>query len=145
MNDDSDDNIASILGITPIKEVRGQIVNYDRPEADNSLSPVEQLNADREYARTNLYSAIENGVKALEDITEVARQTQQPRAYEVIATLIKTLSDVNKDLVSMSANKVKETDSETQPNESKTINNNLVFNGTTSQLADLLKQQSKDN
>ena len=142
--DDVDDGIASILGITPIKEVRNaQIVSYDRPEADNSLSAKEQLDADREYARTNLYSAIENGVKALEEITEIARQTQQPRAFEVVATLIKSLSDVNKDLIGLSSDKVKDNKVE-EPTESKTINNNLVFNGTTSQLAELLKQ-TKDN
>lgn len=138
----SDDKIANSLGLTPIKEVQGQIVDYDRPEADNSLEVKQQLDADRDYARTNLYAAIENGVRALEEITEIARQTQQPRAFEVVANLVKTISDVNKDLVDLSTKRVeatKPTDSQ-QTTESKTVTNNLVFNGSTSELQEFLKQ-----
>lgn len=142
MEVDNDDGIASALGITPIKEVRNsQIMNYDRPEVDNNLSAKEQLDVDREYVRTNLYLAIEHGVKALEEITEIARQTTQPRAFEVVATLIKSLSDINKDLIGLSSDKVKDTKTE-EPTESKTINNTIVFNGSTK---DLLAAITKNN
>lgn len=135
-----EDKIADALGITPIRQVEGQIVSYDRPEADNSLEAKQQLDADRDYARTNLYSAIENGVKALEEITEIARQTQQPRAFEVVATLVKTLSDVNKDLVDLSSKRVTGSNpKDSNPDEPKTVTNNLVFQGSTSELAELMK------
>ena len=136
----SDDKIANSLGLTPIKEVQGQIVDYDRPEADNSLEVKQQLDADRDYARTNLYAAIENGVRALEEITEIARQTQQARSFEVVATLIKTLSDVNKDLVELSTKRVTDSNPrESTTDEPTSVTNNLVFQGSTSELAELMK------
>ena len=136
----SDDKIANSLGLTPIKEVQGQIVDYDRPEADNSLEAKQQLEADRDYARTNLYAAIENGVRALEEITEIARQTQQARSFEVVATLIKTLSDVNKDLVELSTKRVTDSNPrESTTDEPTSVTNNLVFQGSTSELAELMK------
>lgn len=134
-----EDKIANSLGLTPHDTFNGQIVSYDRPEVDNSLEINQQLEADRDYARTNLYVAIENGVKALEEITDIARQTQQPRAFEVIATLVKTLSDVNKDLVELSSKRAAEVNKDTTP-QTQSITNNLVFQGSTTELQDLLKQ-----
>lgn len=61
----------------------------------------EQIDKDYEYTRTNLYNIIERGTEALEEVLEVAKQSQQPRAFEVVSTLVKTISDANKDLLEL--------------------------------------------
>ena len=54
---------------------------------------------DIKYARENLYHLAERGRDALEDLLELANQSQHPRAFEVVGQLVKTLSDTNKDLL----------------------------------------------
>jgi len=58
-------------------------------------------NKDYDYARVNLYSIIEKGKDALDGALRVAEQSEHPRAYEVVGTLLKNLSDVNKQLLTL--------------------------------------------
>jgi len=37
--------------------------------------------------------------RAVDELAIIARDSQHPRAYEVMATLIKNMSDMNKDLL----------------------------------------------
>lgn len=54
---------------------------------------------DYKFARKNLKNAMEIGNEALEDLIEIAKSSQQPRAYEVIATLVKNVSDASDKLM----------------------------------------------
>ena len=54
---------------------------------------------DYKYARENLYNIIERGSDALNELVEIAGQSQSPRAYEIVGQMIKTLTDANKDLL----------------------------------------------
>ena len=56
---------------------------------------------DFKYARSNLYDIIERGSEALNNIVDLAGQSQHPRSYEVVADLIRTLSQTNKDLLEL--------------------------------------------
>ena len=49
-------------------------------------------NNDYEYSRETYYELIEKGKDALENMIEVARESEHPRAYEVLATMIKNVS-----------------------------------------------------
>lgn len=89
---------------------------------------------DYEYARGNLINIIEKGNEALDGILDVAGMSQQPRSYEVAATIINTLAAANKDLLEITKKK-KELQGEKSPT---TINNNL-FVGSTTELQKLLK------
>ena len=121
----NNDPIADALDLTPIQEVL--------PKQISQVTPVE---SDYDFARSNLINVIDKGREALDDMLGVAQMSQQPRAYEVIATLIKTLSDSNKDLLELSK-KVKELKSDDDQGP-KTVNNNL-FVGSTAELQKLLK------
>ncbi len=94
---------------------------------------------DLDYARTNIYSAIENAQKGLESISNIADCSQHPRAYEVTAQYLKTIAGLNKDLISIS--KDKKHVKETGPVENKSgghITQNL-FVGSTKELGEVLK------
>jgi len=99
-------------------------------------------NDDFEYARGNMLSILERGNGALDSLLDVADQSQHPRAYEVVATLIKTLADANKDLLELQK-KNKELKKVEDNNTPKTINNNL-FVGSTTELQRLLKKHDQE-
>ena len=51
--------------------------------------------------RTNLYELLGDGKEAIDGILKVASEGDAPRAYEVVATLLKTVADINKDLMDL--------------------------------------------
>jgi len=100
----------------------------------------EDINDDYQYARENLYSVIEKGTEALDSLLELAKVSEHPRAFEVVATLSKTLMDANKDLLSVQK-KVKELQKEEEDAGGNTKQNvtNALFVGSTAELQKMLK------
>jgi hypothetical protein len=97
-----------------------------------------QVDADFEYARENMMEVINKGQEALFDLMDVARQSQHPRAYEVLATMMNTMVGASKDLLDLQAKKKKimEEDPTASPQQ---VTNNL-FVGSTAELQKYLKQ-----
>lgn len=97
-----------------------------------------QADADFEYARENMMEVINKGQEALFDLMDVARQSQHPRAYEVLATMMNTMVGASKDLLDLQAKKKKimEEDPSASPQQ---VTNNL-FVGSTAELQKYLKQ-----
>ena len=56
-----------------------------------------QISDDFEYARENMMEVINKGQEALFDLMDVAKQSQHPRAYEVLATMMSTMVGASKD------------------------------------------------
>ena len=85
----------------------------------------------------NMKELIEKGFESLDGIMKVAEAGDSPRAYEVASILIKTISEVNTDLINMhkttadalGANKVV-----------KNTTNNSIFVGSTRDLQNLINQ-----
>jgi hypothetical protein len=128
----NNDPIADILDITPISHHRAaDVVILD--EVANNVS------TDYEYARGNIINILEKGNEALSDMIQFAQQSQHPRGYEVVATLIKTLSETNKDLLELIK---KKKDLETTQEGPTNVQNNL-FVGSTNELLKLLKNNGK--
>ena len=125
------DEIGKSLGLTPLPEVI-PVSQANKPIVVKDDQAAEK---DYQYARENFYNVIEKGTHALEDMIEVARASEHPRAYEVVSTIMKTLVDANKDLVQMSDKKVER---EAKVEKPGTVNNNL-FVGSTADLQKVLK------
>lgn len=126
-------DISNALNMVPLDNVE------DKPLVTIQQSSTSQIDDDFEYARGNLIAAIEKGQEALTGIVDVATMGQHPRAYEVVATLIKSVSDANKDLLELQKRK-KELKGETAPT---SINNNL-FVGSTADLQKLLSRKADE-
>lgn len=124
------DTIGDALGLTPMQEVLPKV----KRESIDSVT-------DYQYARGNMLNILEKGNQALDGMLDVADQSQHPRAYEVVATLIKTLADTNKDLIDL-AKKTKELERLDGVEAPQTINNNL-FVGSTTELQKLLKKSNE--
>jgi len=116
------------------KDVIGQTLNLPDMPAKSRITDLTPKIAtdDYEFARSNLYDLINKGSHALEDIIDVAKQSESPRAFEVVTNLLKTMVDANKDLLELAKKqKQLEDDKDEGP---KTVNNNLYLTS-----ADLLK------
>lgn len=100
----------------------------------------DQDEKDYEAARQNIYRVIETGANALDELAQVAAQSQHPRAYEVLANLVKTMVDANKDLIQL-----KKTKAEVEKINNKTTSSgqtnikNSIFVGSTAELQKMLK------
>ena len=97
-----------------------------------------QISDDFEYARENMIEVINKGQEALFDLIDVAKQSQHPRAYEVLATMMSTMVGASKDLLDLQAKKKKimEDDPSASPQQ---VTNNL-FVGSTAELQKYLKR-----
>jgi hypothetical protein len=75
----------------------------------------------------------------MEKLSQIADQSQHPRAFEVLATLMKTMLDANKDLLDLQK-KIREISASDAPtNENaKQVTNNL-FVGSTADLQKVIE------
>jgi len=104
----------------------------------------EDKNSDYEYTRETLYDLIEKGREGIEEMIEVARQSEHPRAYEVLAGLIKDTAQTSEKLMDLHR-KIQQLDQMMLPapeKQSSTTNN--LFIGSTTELQRMLKDLNKE-
>ena len=99
------------------------------------------IKSDYDYWRETYYDLLEKGRQSLEDMIDVARASEHPRAYEVLSGMIKNLSEVNDKLMDLNK-KNKDISKEEMKQVAHTTNNN-VFLGSTADLQKLLKQEGE--
>jgi hypothetical protein len=128
--------IHNALDLIPIEHSRAQGVIPNSSVDDNG-----DITNDFKYARENLYSVIEQGNHALEQMLDVARASEHPRAYEVVSTLMTTLVNANKDLLDLSKKKKELITKDLL--DPKTVNNNL-FVGSTADIQKILRDMSDE-
>ena len=97
---------------------------------------------DYEYARNNIREIIEGGKKTLEDISDVANQSEQARDYEVTTQLIKALVDANKDLMDLAEKRSK---MKPKSQERSNVTNNNLFVGSPTELLDMIRNNTTDD
>lgn len=125
------DPIANSLGMEPLE--------IAKPITQVLPAVKAQKNDDYEYARQNLYDIIEKGQNALEDIIDIAKQSESARAFEVATNLIKTMAEANKDLLNLAKAK-KDLEKQDVPEQKNITNNNLVL--TSADLLKMIKDKS---
>jgi hypothetical protein len=105
------------------------------------VAPARERDQEDDYqlARTMMRKLIYKGEDALDDAVELAKNSEHPRAYEVAGQMIKTMSDVAKDLLNLQ--KQAKDLSRKEEEEVKQIGtqNNIVFAGSTQDLIKMLK------
>ena len=102
------------------------------------MSGLKNVDNDYEYSRETYYELIEKGKESLELMIEVARESEHPRAFEVLSGMIKNVSDVNDKLMDLNIkNKGIKEDKKALPQQGNTTNN--VFIGSTSDLQRMLQ------
>jgi hypothetical protein len=123
----------------------GAALNLTPLATDNAVKSIvakahdDSAKNDFEMARSNIHEVIQNGTYAMEKLSQIADQSQHPRAFEVLATLMKTMLDANKDLLDLQK-KIREISASDAPtNENaKQVTNNL-FVGSTADLQKVIE------
>lgn len=101
------------------------------------------IDDDFDQARLALKQMIAKGQSAVEDISNIARQSDNPRAYEVTGELIKTVAETAKDLLQLQKQKRElEIVKKEEPKQIGT-QNNIVFTGSTNDLLRLLNKENE--
>ena len=87
---DSNDKISEALETTYKAEV-----SDIKKEVKEIQLGADKADVDFNLTRKNLKELIDRGSEAIDGILKIASEGDHPRAYEVAATLIKTVSEVN--------------------------------------------------
>lgn len=97
---------------------------------------------DYDLARNTLREVIVQGRTALDDVISLARSSEHPRSYEVAGQIMKTMSDVAKDLLTLKKQKLDLESPKNSPlNPQIAQQNNIVFAGSTEDLLKMIQQQ----
>jgi len=124
------DEILEITSLVPSSEMKPNSPPRVKPKIDGRDDDI-----DYNYARENYYNLIERNQDAVEEMLEIAKQSEHPRAFEVVGQLIKSGLDANKELMALHKTK-KELSIEKGPTQ---VTNQAVFVGSTAELQKLLK------
>lgn len=134
----NNDPISTAMNMIPI--------NTDQQVAeliDNALD--DSAKNDFSMARSNLMELIQTGTLSLERLAEIAAQSQHPRAFEVVSTMINTLVNANEKLLQLQE-KIRDLNAMDGKGPSagpRVINNNL-FVGSTKELLKTIKDMSNN-
>jgi hypothetical protein len=97
---------------------------------------------DYNTSRNTYIELIEGGKESLDLMIQVARESEHPRAFEVLSGMIKNIADVTDKL--MDLNKKHKDVTREEKLEQKQITNNNVFLGSTTDLQRFLKNDESE-
>ena len=101
---------------------------------------------DFRYARENMYHIIERGRDAMDELLEIAKAEESPRAFEVFGQLLKNMTDTQEKLMELHRKKqIIENDGERQEVTKAQNVTNALFVGSTADLLKLVKRETKQN
>lgn len=127
-------NLAKLFNVNEPKEINV------KPAAGGTFDN-NNFQKDYEFVQSNLKDLLGNGTIALESALKVATESDSPRAFEVVAILLKTMADLNNNVLDVHKKAKDTTASTTKISQT----NNSVFVGSTKDLQNLLnKDRSTD-
>ena len=127
-------------GLNKVFEVGTDLVEVEKE--NKKVDVPDEIDNDYKYARENLYGVIEKSTDALDNLIDLAKASEHPRAFEVVAQLTKTLVDANKDLLDIQK-KVKDLKREDRKENTKNVTNAL-FVGSTAELQKMISGKNND-
>ncbi len=104
-----------------------------------------EIDVEEDYikSRENYYKIFNQGVDAMQYALELAKQSDNPRAYEVYGQLMKNTSEVNDRLIDLQKKMEELKAIERKGNPTKVTN--ALFVGSTSDLQKLIKNKKKED
>jgi len=130
-----DKNMEQIFDVIPSEDVKktpkAAVVHYNEPDLKEDLTDAYQ------QSKENLQGIIDQGKEAMEEILNVAKAGQHPRAFEVYGTILKNMVDANKELLNIQK-QMRDISGAKKDNVGTKIDK-AIFVGSTSELNKLLK------
>lgn len=137
----TNDALSEALGIENAVEI---IPPSKSPEPIiNTPHEDDDIKADYNLSRRTFRDLINKGNQAMESLTDLAKESESPRAYEVLATMMRTVADTTKDLYDLQkkTKDLRGQDKNDQPN----VNvEKAVFIGSTADLLKKIKEEKSD-
>jgi hypothetical protein len=140
MKKDKDTILASLeKNVLPVKhEIAGPTGSPVGPSHDEIVLHAEE---DYKFARERIKKLIDTSDEAISTMHALASDAEHPRAFEVLAGMIKTAADINGQLLGLQKERkkiIQVDDKRGQPVVPNTTNN-AIFVGTTTELQKLLR------
>ena len=98
-----------------------------------------KVESDYQRVRKQFYDLADQGDEAIELMLELARESEHPRAFEVLGQLIKNNAEIGEKILKLHKSK-KEQDDDGTPTLGSPTNNN-VFIGSTAELQKMLRDE----
>ena len=129
-----------------IPTITGDVVenttNVVEKKTESNLDVISKdLMDDYEQSRKQLKEIVSKGAGAIDDILAIARESEHPRAFEVAATMIKTVADANEKLLAMQK-QMKEITGQ-KNNGQLNVGKAAIFVGSTAELSKMIKNEMK--
>jgi hypothetical protein len=126
-----DDKLAEVFDL-PVSE--GELITVKQ----EVIAPVDDsIEYDYNKTRNNLHTLLHTGTEALDYMLDIAKQSENPRAFEVLSNMMKNMADINHQLVDLHDKKQKLTGVK-EKETSKVTQNNAIFVGSTAELSKYL-------
>ena len=133
-----DKNLSEIFDVSPLSEKKPKTevvtTHYNEPNMDEDLTDAYQ------QSKENLQSIIDSGKDAMEEILQIAKAGQHPRAFEVYGGILKNMVDANKELLAIQK-QIRSMDDSKKESKSQTNIDKAIFVGSTTELQKLLKNK----
>jgi uncharacterized protein YicC (UPF0701 family) len=135
-----DKNMEKIFDVTPVEVSEKQSL---LPVKNNSeeLDLKQDLTDAYEQSKSNLQDIIDQGKDAMDEILQIAKAGQHPRAFEVYGTLLKNMVEANDRLLKMQK-EMREMDGKKKDNGDTKIDK-AIFVGSTAELSKILKNNGQ--
>jgi uncharacterized protein YicC (UPF0701 family) len=136
---DLNKNLSEVFDVMPIPEEKKESlpVVKSKPLDDKGVELQQDLTDAYQQSKENLQGIIDQGKEAMEEILQIAKVGQHPRAFEVYGTILKNMVDANKELLNIQK-QIREMEGIKKDTASTTIDK-AIFVGSTSELSKLLK------
>jgi hypothetical protein len=132
--------LSKALGIEHEQEILPPVKKQDVAVQPEPTEDQEDQKNDYVLARRTFRDLIDKGNDAIEGISDLAKQSESPRAYEVMATLMKTVAETTKDLFDLQKRKKDLAGgNEKKLDETAITIDKAVFVGTTAELLKKVK------
>jgi hypothetical protein len=129
-------SMEKIFDVTPVQEEKKPLVPIVEKSPIDDIDLKTDLVDAYEQSKNNLQDIIDQGKDAMDEILQIAKAGQHPRAFEVYGTLLKNMVEANDRLLKMQK-EMREMDGKKK--EGDTRIDKAVFIGSTSELNRLLR------
>lgn len=125
-------NLAKLFNVP-----EGQNSSLAKPSQPGGTFDIANFQKDYALVQDNLKSLIGSGNIALESALKVATESDSPRAFEVVAILLKTMADLNNNVLDVHKKAKDTTGTKVEVKQT----NNSVFVGSTKDLQNLINKE----
>lgn len=124
-----DNELSELFRLPPMEQKGNEVIVSETGEILRTQE--EKIESDYDKTRENLLKLLTQGQDALTAALAVAKQSEHPRAFEVVGNLMKQVADINSQLMVLHQQKQKIDEPKAG---AKNVTNNAIFVGSTSEL-----------